>query len=103
MLIKKILAIFFHQACFSPPISTWIEAIKQNFFATFPGLTVNLVNKYTPKSDHTVKGHMRQTSKNKIRKKLQKKPPQPHQRILVRTIKKTQVKHREMTKSPADT
>ena len=58
--------IFLYQACFSPPISTWIEAIKQSFFATYPVLTVDIVNKYLPKSEHTVKGHMCQTFKNKI-------------------------------------
>ena len=95
---KQNLAIFLHQACFSPPISTWIEAIKKNFFATFPGLTVDLVNKYTPKSEHIVKGHTRQTFKNKISTKLQENPPQSHQRILVKTIKKNQVKHQAITK-----
>ena len=48
--LKQNLAIFLHQACFSPPMSTWIEAIKQNFFVTFPGLLVDLVKKYIPKS-----------------------------------------------------
>ena len=57
---------FLHQACFRPSISSLIEAIKQNFFANFPGLTVYLVKKYLPKSDHTVKGRMCQTFKNKI-------------------------------------
>ena len=71
---KKNLAISLHQACFSPPISTWIEDIKQNFFAKFPGLTVNIVNKYLPISEHTVKGHMCQTFKNKTGTKTSEKP-----------------------------
>ena len=70
---KQNLAIFLHQACFSPPISTWIEAINQNLFATFPGLTVDLVNKYLPRSENTVKGHMNQTFKNKRSKKTSEK------------------------------
>ena len=71
---KKNLAIFLHQAYFNPPISTWIDDIKQNLFVTFPGLTVDLVKKYLPKSDHTVKGRMCQTFKNKISTKTLEKP-----------------------------
>jgi hypothetical protein len=41
---------FLHRACFSPPISTWTQAIEKNFFATWPGLTANAVRKYLPKS-----------------------------------------------------
>ena len=40
---KKNLEIFLHQTCFSPPILTWIEAIKQNFFTNFSVLIVYIV------------------------------------------------------------
>ena len=73
MLTETNLAIFLHQACFSPSISTWVEDIKQFLFATFPGLTVDLFNKYLPKSEHTVKGHMCKTFKNKIGTKTSEK------------------------------
>ena len=70
---KQNLAIFLHQECFSPPISTWIEAIKKNLSETFLVLTVDIFKKYLPKSEHTVKGYMRQTLNNKISTKTSEK------------------------------
>ena len=51
---------YLHQACGSPVPSTWIKAIKAGFFATWPGLTENLVKKHLPKSIATAKGHLKQ-------------------------------------------
>jgi hypothetical protein len=55
---------FLHRACFSPPISTWTQAIEKNFFATWPGLTADAVRKYLPKSLATAKGHLKASPKN---------------------------------------
>ena len=55
---------FLHRACFSPPIATWTQAIEKNFFATWPGLTADLVRKFLPKSLATAKGHLKATPKN---------------------------------------
>ena len=55
---------FLHRACFSPPISTWTQAIKKNFFATWPGLTADAVRKYLPKSLATAEGHLKAAPKN---------------------------------------
>jgi hypothetical protein len=55
---------FLHRACFSPPISTWTQAIEKNFFATLPGLTADAVRKYLPKSLATAKGHLKSAPKN---------------------------------------
>ena len=71
---KQNLAIFLHRACFSPPISIWIEDKRKFFFGKFSGLPVDLVKKYRPKSEHIVKGNMRQTFKNKISTKTLEKP-----------------------------
>lgn len=57
---KSKLATFFHQCCFSPVPATWIKAIQAGYFATWPGLTVDLNNKHLPKSMATAKGHLRQ-------------------------------------------
>ena len=54
---------FFHGACFAPVISTWIKAIKNGHFATWPGLTENLVAKHLPTSIYTAKGHLNQERK----------------------------------------
>jgi hypothetical protein len=50
-----------HQCAFSPPPSTWIKAINNNQFASWPGLTAEAVRKYLPDSTATAKGHLRKT------------------------------------------
>jgi hypothetical protein len=55
---------FLHAACGSPVPSTWIRAIEQGHFATWPGLSANLVRKHLPKSIATVKGHLNQQRQN---------------------------------------
>ena len=42
-----------------------INAIKNNFLSTCPGLTKELVLKFLPKSEATAKGHIRQYFKGK--------------------------------------
>jgi hypothetical protein len=54
---KVALIEFLHRACFSPSISTWVQAIEQNFFTTWPGLTAEAVRNCLPKSLATAKGH----------------------------------------------
>ena len=55
---------YLHCADFSPVLSTWIAAIDNGFFVTWPGLTSDLVRKHLPKSMATAKGHLRQEQKN---------------------------------------
>ena len=50
-----------HAACFSPSPSTWIKAVNNNFFTTWPGLTAQHIQKHLPKSPATTKGHLDQT------------------------------------------
>ena len=59
---KLNLIMFYHAACFSPPKSTFIQAIKRNAFTSWPGLTAELVAKYLPKTEATVKGHTKKSS-----------------------------------------
>jgi hypothetical protein len=47
---KAALIDFLHRACFSPPISTWVQAIEDNFSTTWPGLSADAVRKFLPKS-----------------------------------------------------
>ena len=49
---------FLYRAAFSPITSTWTQAIDVGYFTTFPGLTLELIRKYLPKSLATTKGHM---------------------------------------------
>jgi hypothetical protein len=62
--IKKEIIQYLHGACFSPTKSAWIKAIKQGHFATWPGLTAEMVEKHLPKSIATAKGHLQQQRKN---------------------------------------
>jgi hypothetical protein len=55
---------FLHAACGSPVPSTWIAAIDKGHFATWPGLTADLVRKHLPKTIATVKGQLNQHRKN---------------------------------------
>lgn len=71
---KQDLATYLHRCCFCPAPSTWITAIAAGYFTTWPGLTVDLVIKHLPKSDASIKGHLRQQYQN-IRST--KPPPTP--------------------------
>ena len=42
----------------NPVPQTWIKAIRSNFFATWPGLTAELVRKHLKENLETTKGHM---------------------------------------------
>ncbi len=55
---KPELATFYHQTVCSPPKSTFLKAIRNGQFRSFPGLTYDLISKYLPPSTATEKGHM---------------------------------------------
>ena len=57
---KAELAMYYHACLGSPVVSTFINAIKQGYLATWPGLTVNLIKNHLPPSIPTAKGHLRQ-------------------------------------------
>ena len=57
---KQNLAVYYHLTLFSPPVSTWVQSIKKNYFSTWPGLTADLVLRYLPKLEYTSYGHLRQ-------------------------------------------
>jgi hypothetical protein len=53
-----------HACYFSPVQDTWLKAIQNGRFATWPSVTVENVRNYLPKSDATAKGHMNQIRQN---------------------------------------
>ena len=55
---------YLHAACFSPVPSTWIKAIKNNNFQTWPALTETLVKNHLPISTATVQGHLHKQKQN---------------------------------------
>ena len=50
---------YLHAAAGYPTKPTWIAAIKNKQFASWPGLTVKAVAKHYPESEETMKGHGR--------------------------------------------
>jgi hypothetical protein len=57
---QKDLINYLHAACFSPVKLTWITAIKNGHFTSWPGLTEHAVEKHLSKSTSTTKGHLNQ-------------------------------------------
>ena len=55
---------FLHAAAGFPVKSTWIAAVKNGHYATWPTLTPELVEKYFPESTATLKGHMKKQRQN---------------------------------------
>ena len=72
---KQELKLFYHAACFSPTKITFVDTIKRNAFASWPGLTVELVNKYLPITEANIKGHIRQQYKGKQPTRMQQEVP----------------------------
>ena len=68
-----------HAAAFSPSPSTFLDAIQRNFFATWPGLTANIVRCHLTQTDATVKGHLDQQRQRK------RKHPSPEEQPITST------------------
>ena len=54
---------YLHQCAFSPTMRTWIQAVKKGHFKTWPGVTVEVIQHYLPKSKATMLGHLDQQRK----------------------------------------
>ena len=52
---------YYHAAAGFPTKPTWIAAIKNRQFASWPGLTAKAAAKHFPESEETMKGHGRKT------------------------------------------
>jgi hypothetical protein len=81
---QKDLISYLHAACFSPVKSTWIKAIKNGNFSSWPGLNEQNVEKYLSKSTSTANGHLNQqrqnarTTKIKDTEKIDAEPDPDH-------------------------
>ena len=60
---KADLATYLHAACFRPTTETFVKAIKNNHFITWPGLTQLLIQKHLLPSLDTAKGYLKQEFK----------------------------------------
>ena len=61
------LACFYHAACFSPVKSSWLQAITNGHFATWPQLTPTLIKKHLPPSVASITGHLDQAKRTHTR------------------------------------
>ena len=61
---KEDIIAFLSQAMWNPVPQTWIKAIHSNFFATWPGLTAELVQKHLKENIETKKEHMQSNRAN---------------------------------------
>ena len=52
---------WYHATLFSPIKQTLIQEINKFYFATWPNLTIDLMNRHLPPSMATANGHMHQT------------------------------------------
>jgi hypothetical protein len=55
---------YLHAAAGFPTKDSWIKAVKNGNYATWPGITVEAVNKHFPESVETQKGHMKKQRQN---------------------------------------
>jgi hypothetical protein len=51
--------LWYHASAGFPTKSTFISAVRNGNYATWPKLTVNLIEKYFPDSTETIKGHLK--------------------------------------------
>ena len=82
---SKELVEFLHGCAGYPVLATWIEAIKKGQYASWPGLTPQLVQRYMRKQIPTIMGHMtnirggtRSTKPRVDKVNTQLKSPRPH-------------------------
>ena len=61
---KSTLVEFLHAACYAPTKATFLKAIKNNHFVSWPGLDPRTVAKHLGISEYTVKGHMARERSN---------------------------------------
>ena len=58
--MQKDLVQWLHAAAFSPSISTFLDAVEQNFFTTWPNLTPQIIRRHLRTPIATIKGHLDQ-------------------------------------------
>ena len=74
MATKPDFAIYYHRAAFSPVPTTFISAVNNGNFSTWPGLTAELISKHMPKSLATAKVHNKLARQN-VRSTRPQEPP----------------------------
>jgi hypothetical protein len=61
---KEKLCDYLHRAAGHPVKKTWLAAIKESEYATWPGLTYELVSKHLQNTEETAMGHLHKRRQN---------------------------------------
>jgi uncharacterized protein (DUF2461 family) len=51
--------LWYHASAGFPTKATFIDAVRNGNYSTWPKLTVTLINRYFPDLDETIKGHLK--------------------------------------------
>ncbi len=51
--------LWYHASAGFPPKETFIDAVRNGNYSTWPKLTVTLINRYYPDLDEMIKGHLK--------------------------------------------
>jgi len=76
---------YLHAAAGFPTKPTWLAAIKNKHYASWPGLTTKAVAKYYPESEETMKGHGRKGRSGLRSTKTTEQPLDPHRKNNVKS------------------
>ena len=99
---KADLVSFLHGALCSPTSLTWIQAVNNNHFATWPGLSSSLVAKHLPPYIATAEGHIKQERKN-LQSTQPKQVQVDHDTIIQNLFNDPTLKKVSLTTSPKQT
>ena len=86
---------WYHAAAGYPTKATWIKAIENGHYATWPLLTVKAVKKYFPEAEETDKGHMRRVKSGVRSTKAQIEEPEEVQQAAA-TLANLRRKHKDI-------
>jgi hypothetical protein len=79
---KEQLVEYLHRAAGHPVKKTWLAAIKAGGYATWPGLTYEIVSKHLTNTEETAMGHL-----HKRRQNIRSTKPKPRFRTgIARTV-----------------
>ena len=75
---------YFQGCCFSPTKATFLQAVRNGNFITWPGLSSKTVEKFYKPTVFTAKGHMNQERQNlQSTKPVPVVPPSPEEEFLI--------------------
>jgi hypothetical protein len=80
-----------HAAAGFPTKDSWIKAINNGNYKTWPGITTKVVNKHFPESVETQKGHTKKQRQNVRSTKLKVKTEETEEEELTRAVSKQSI------------